>query len=142
MAKANGQDSESRLDAIVLQFIEARTQGKAPDIDEFVKQYPGLEQDIRRRITSFGRVDSLFDLVKQTDDSDFTIQDASFSLIGEQIGGLKIIEVIGQGGMGIVYKAQDTRLDRFVAIKTSRPIFSKMKRPRRDSDARPGFLPH
>lgn len=118
MPKANGQDSESRLDAIVLQFIEARTRGEAPDIDEFVKQYPGLEQDIRKRIASFGLVDSLFDLVKQTDGSDFRTQDTGSSRIGEQIGGFKITEVIGHGGMGIVYKAQDTRLDRFVAVKT------------------------
>jgi len=118
MAEANGQDSESRLDAAVLQFIEARTRGEAPDIDEFVRQYPGLEEDIRRRIASFGRVDSLFDLVKQTNDSDFTTEDTGRSLIGKQIAGFRIIEIIGQGGMGIVYKAQDTRLDRFVAVKT------------------------
>ncbi|MHC4507476.1 MAG: protein kinase domain-containing protein [Planctomycetota bacterium] len=118
MAEANGQESEGRLDAIVLQFIEARTRGEAPDIDEFVKQYAGLEEDIRRRIASFGRVDSLFDLVKRVDDSDFATEDTGCSLIGKQIAGFKIIEIIGQGGMGIVYRAQDTRLDRFVAVKT------------------------
>jgi len=38
-------------------------------------------------------------------------------LIGKIIENYKIISVIGQGGMGIVYKAYDTKLERHVAIK-------------------------
>src|ERR1700691_410409 len=39
--------------------------------------------------------------------------------IGERLGPYEIIEPIGAGGMGEVYKARDTRLDRMVAIKIS-----------------------
>lgn len=38
-------------------------------------------------------------------------------LIGKKIENYQIISVLGRGGMGVVYKAHDEKLDRFVAIK-------------------------
>src|SRR5580698_3239931 len=44
---------------------------------------------------------------------------------GTKLGPHEVLEPIRRGGMGEVYKARDTRLDRIVAIKVSQAQFSE-----------------
>src|SRR4029434_9205440 len=54
------------------------------------------------------------------------LEDQTPSLIGKSVGSYKIVSEIGRGGMGEVYRALDTRLDRGVGVKNPRADFVRI----------------
>jgi eukaryotic-like serine/threonine-protein kinase len=66
-------------------------------------------------------------------------EDAAPSLIGRQLGTYEVLSVLGAGGMGHVYRARDTKLNRDVALKTLPDAFARdadrLARFRREAQA-------
>ena len=118
MAKAAGDNQKEVVKEAVKQFVDASMHGEKPDLDEFVKQYPGLESQIRGGIQELNRINNLFDSLVKADDSDFEDITDEHDLVGRKVGSFEIVSIIGRGGMGVVYLAKDTRLKRSVAVKS------------------------
>lgn len=86
-----------------------------------LQDYCGADEELRREIDSLLSFDKTFGNVIDSS-PEFLINEifASFptlDLIGSQINQYKILALLGEGGMGTVYLAQDTKLERRVAVK-------------------------
>lgn len=121
MIANNNENQADGLDEVLTRFVNAYVQDEKPDIDEFIKQYPQYENQFRRRVQGLCEIDALFDSLVQSDQSDFIGIVTEDNLVGQKIGCFEIVEIIGRGGMGVVYRARDTKLDRTVAVKSIPP---------------------
>ena len=118
MAPQNNDNQLVILEEALTRFVDVSLQGEQPDINEFAGQYPQYEAQLKKRIQDLQEIDSLFDSIVHADESDFEEAVTGQDLVGQKVGSFEIVEVIGRGGMGVVYLARDTKLDGSVAIKS------------------------
>jgi len=109
--------------------------------DSFLSEACGSDDDLRREVESLLAFEngpgSFLDSPPEALAAEMFAEVQASSLIGREVGHYKIIELLGAGGMGEVFLAEDTRLDRRVALKCLPSKFAadrdRMSRFRREA---------
>ena len=87
----------------------------------FLERACAGDEELRREVESLLQYDKRGDHFIEEPAVEVAVkmiaQEKPEDLLGKQLGSYQIISLLGAGGMGVVYKARDTRLNRSVAVK-------------------------
>jgi serine/threonine-protein kinase len=108
------------FEVVVEQFLREREEGSNPDRQRYLESFPQFTALLRDFFAGQDLFDRLApDLAPAIRPNPPTASRATPSP-GERVGGFELIEELGRGGMGVVYRARQTNLGRTVAIKMIR----------------------
>jgi serine/threonine protein kinase len=107
------------INELLIRWQELRQSGVTPSVRDLCADYPSLAEELARRIAAFESMEDMLGLGARTTPPTPGRQTVPPPHLAEKFLplGYELLEVIDQGGMGIVYKAIQTGLRRTVALK-------------------------
>ncbi|HEY7501832.1 MAG TPA: protein kinase, partial [Vicinamibacterales bacterium] len=118
MTEAVSRERWRRLEAIYHEALGVADGDRAAFLERACGGDARLRKDVEDLLAVSGDAERF--LERDTRPQDGAAAIAHAPLVGQQVGPYLITSLLGAGGMGDVYRARDTRLDRDVAIKVLR----------------------
>lgn len=109
-------DREARIAELAEAYLEGLRQGNAQSIDTYADEHPDEAEELRELLPAMVEVEGLSMTTRP--------HVACMTAFPESLGGYKILERIGCGGMGAVFRAMQESLHREVAIKILSPAWN------------------
>lgn len=116
----------SAFDSAVMGYIAAwelaRDHGETVSIEALCQGDAAVAQQVFRGLIRLGYRHEVSEQSKNDSPKDRLEADHSdFLASGQMVGPYQIVRLLGQGGMGVVYAAQDSTLNRKIALKLMKP---------------------
>lgn len=146
---------EQVLDEILTSYLKAQDAGQKPDRQDLLARYPQLAADLEEFFNEQDKLQRWAEpflavarsaRLEEPPSGDPNLQstltegvDPLTVLAGRNFGEYELLEPIARGGMGVVFKARDRRLNRLVALKMilagSLASFTELQRFRNEAEA-------
>jgi eukaryotic-like serine/threonine-protein kinase len=106
-----------QVDQLFQAALERAPEDRAAFISEACGDDDSLRREVEALLASDGQAESFMEAPAYVVAAPFIVGDDAQPLLGKSLSHYRIISLVGKGGMGEVYRAEDTRLRREVAIK-------------------------